>query len=409
MPQITPPPSQPRWSALPASGLQINSVAISANGQRCIAGTSNEFSTGQFAVLCYDAAGNVRWSMPVGAAGSTQGVFWVAVSANAQYAAAGGETSDDVGFLVAYDTDQGTQLLNAPQAARINQVALSADGTTLLAVGGSTVQLYALGANGYTLTDEKDFSPSECNSCAISDDGSSAVVSTSLWNDVKKSTTGSVVSYGVQGGQLVPSGTAPFPVGVMRVAMASTGAAWGASLHDGSCALFAPGSTNAPVWQFKPPAVDNLSVAYGFDITQTSDGRVVLAVGANLHVTVPPPPAPAPNMGLLYLVEAVSGDAGPAPKLLWSSELQYSANPGVSLDLNAAYVTATDGQPGSEQPGHITESAGNFYLFDAAAGTQLWSFATAQMNWPMSITPDGSSVFGGSDTGSVYYWGQTPQ
>lgn len=408
MPQSTAPASQPLWNVQPTSGLQINSVAISADGQRCIAGTSNEFSTGQFAVYCYDASGNQQWSMPVGEAGSTQGVFWVAVSADGKYAAAGGETASSVGFLVAYNAADGTQLLTAPQSARINQVALSSDGATLLAVGGGTVQLYTLGSSGYTLTQQQDFSPSECNSCAISADGSSAVVSTTLWNSVTKTSTGTVVSFDTQGGQLTATGTASFGVGVMRVAMASTGAAWGASLHDGSCVLLAPGSETTPVWQFKP-TLDNLSVAYGFDITQTSDGRVVLAVGANLHVTAPPAPAPAPNMGLLYVVEAVTSGSAPAPKLLWSSELQYSANPGVSLDQQAAFVTATDGQPGSETPGHVTESAGNFYLCDAVGGNRLWAFPTDQMNWPMTITPDGSAIFGGSDTGSVYYWGQTPR
>lgn len=394
----------PTWSALPTSGLQVNSVAISADGQRCIVGTSNEFGTGAFAVLCYNADGSQRWSMPVGQSGATQGVFWVAASANGQVAAAGGETSKTSGFLTAYSADEGKLLLNATLAERVNQVALSADGSLLLAVSGSLIQLYLLGSGGYTLVSQQDCSPAYCNSCGLSADGTVGAVSTTTYNDSNGTSTGSVIGLTIQDNQLTVAGTAAFPVAVMRVAVAASGVAWGASLHDGSCALFALGSAGTPVWQYKPP-VDNLSVAYGFDITQTGDGRIVLAVGANLHVTAPPP-APAPNMGLLYVVEAVSGNSGPSAQLLWSSQLQYSANPGVSLDTEALYVTATDGQPGDETPGHVVESAGNFYLFNGATGAALWSYPTDQMNWPMTITPDGTAIFGGSDTGSVYYWSQ---
>lgn len=397
-------PSQPSWSALPASGLQVNSVAISADGRSCIAGTSNEFGTGQFAVVCYDGAGVVRWSAPVGAAGSTQGVFWVALSADGNYAAAGGETGSAAGFLSAYGGASGNTLLNVKSGARVNQVALSADGSCLLAAGGTTLQLYTLQAGAYVLSAQQDFSPSECNSCALSADGTGAVVSTTLWNDATSTSTGAVHAFDCAGGKLSATGSAPFTMSVMRVAMTASGVAWAASLHDGSCALFASGNESVPIWVYKPP-VANLSVAYGIAITDTSGGRVVLAVGANLHVTAPPPPAPAPNMGLLYVVEAGSGPGGPQANLLWSSELQYSANPGVCLDTEATLVTATDGQPGSETPGHVTESAGNFYLYDAVAGARLWAYPTAQMNWPMAITPAGNAAFGGSDTGNVYYWG----
>ncbi len=398
MTQATPFASVPTWTATPDVTLQVNSVAVSADGNCCVFGTSNEFGTGQFALYCYDGAGAMRWSSQLGAPGSTQGVFWVAASADGRFAAAGGETSKTAAFLTAYRVADGAQMLNAAPSSRVNQVALSGDGGALLAVFGDTVQLYTYADGAYTLASQQTFPGSYCNSCALSPDGLRAVVSCTIYNSGAPS-TGQVVSLSVAGEQLAVSGAWPCPVGVMRVAMAATGKHWGAALHDGGCALFDPDHASAPLWRYRPD-VPQLSVAYGFDITDTADGRVVLAVGANLSVAAP---APA---GYLYLVESVPSGAGWAGQLCWASELQFSANPGVSLDREARYVTATDGAPGDETPGQVSESPGNFYLFDGAAGAPLWSYATTVMNWPMVITPDAACAVGGSDDGSVYFWGR---
>ncbi|MCF6301542.1 MAG: hypothetical protein L3J52_10570, partial [Proteobacteria bacterium] len=75
--------------------------------------------------------------------------------------------------------------------------------------------------------------------------------------------------------------------------------------------------------------------------------------------------------------------------------------PGVLMDLNATYVSATDGKPDGKT---ISESSGSFYLFSADTGELVWKYDTPMMNWPMMLARDGKSVFGGSDDGSVYYW-----
>jgi WD40 repeat protein len=403
----TPPGSTPSWIVTPDPALQVNSVALSADGNSCIAGTSNEFSTGNFTVNCYDGAGKVRWSWPFGPQGSTQGVFWVAASADGQFAAAGGETaSKAAGLLSAYRLSDGVQVLNATPPSRINQVALSGDGSLLLAVYDDTVELYSYANGAYTCVSQQTFSGAYCNSCALSPDGFAAVVSCTIYNDNGPS-TGQVVSLSVANNALTVSGIWISPVGVMRVAIAATGNYWGAALHDGSCALFGPANLTQPVWQYRP-TVGNLNVAYGFDITETAEGRVVLACGANL--TPPSPvPVPAPPEGYLYLVESRQDGAAQYPNFCWGSMLQYSANPGVSLAREAQLVSATDGKPssGSASGSQVSESPGNFYLFDGAAGAQLWQYPTPVMNWPMAITPDGAHIFAGSDDGSVYFWGQT--
>jgi hypothetical protein len=399
----TAPDSAPSWIVTPEASLQVNSVAISADGNCCVFGTSNEFSTGQFAVYCYDAAGNLRWSNPVGAAGDTQGVFWVAASADGQFAAAGGETSKTAGFLTAYRVADGAQVLDVTPAYRINQVVLSGDGSLLLAVFDDTVQLYSYTDGAYAFASELTFAGNYCNSCALSPDGFKAVVSCTIYSDNGGANTGQVISLDVNGTQMAVSGTWDSPVGVMRVAIAATGNYWGAALHDGSCALFNPANVAQPVWQYTPD-VPNLDVAYGFDITETAQGRVVLACGANLYVAAPVP-VPAPPGGYLYLVESVASGSAQVPQFCWGSTLTYSANPGVSLARDASSVTATDGAPADETPGQVSESPGNFYLFDGASGAQLWQYPTPVMNWPMVITPDGAHLFGGSDDGSVYFWG----
>ncbi|MES2316444.1 MAG: hypothetical protein V4631_03030 [Pseudomonadota bacterium] len=391
----TPPNCAPSWIVTPDVSLQVNSVAFSADGSCCVFGTSNEFGTGQFAVYCYDGAGALRWSSPVGAPASTQGVFWVAASADGQFAAAGGETSKTAGFLSAYRVADGVQVLDTPLTSRVNQVVLSGDGSLLLAVFNDTVQLYQYANGAYALASQLSFAGIYLNSCALSPDGFKAVLSCTIYHEGSAS-TGQVVSLDVNGGQLTVTGTWPSAVGVMRVAIAATGNYWGASLHDGSCVLFDPANLNQPAWQYRPN-VPGLNVAYGFDITQTAEGRVVLACGANLSGTSP--------TGYLYLVESVQAGAAQAARFCWGAALDYSANPGVSLDREALTVTATDGQPGDETPGQVSESAGNFYLFDGASGTQLWRYATPVMNWPMAITPDGTRACGGSDDGSVYFWG----
>jgi WD40 repeat protein len=397
---LTSPTAAPRWIVTPDPALQINSVALSADAGCCIAGTSNEFSTGNFSVNCYDGAGRLRWQWPFGPAASTQGVFWVAASADGQFAAAGGETaSKNAGLLTAYRIADGVQVLNATTAARINQVALSGDGSALLAVYDDTVALYRYADGAYGCVAQQTFSGAYCNSCALSPDGFTAVVSCTIYNDTSAS-TGQVVSLTIAGNALSVSGVWPSPVGVMRVAIAASANYWGAALHDGSCALFGPANVSQPLWQYRP-AVANLNVAYGFDITETAAGRVVLACGANLSLPSPLP-TPAPPAGYLYLVESRQEGAASYPYFCWGSMLQYSANPGVSITREADRVSATDGQPGS-----ASESPGNFYLFDGASGAQLWQYPTPVMNWPMALTPDGAHILGGSDDGSVYCWGQT--
>src|SRR5690606_8191975 len=67
-------PSKPTWQCALSTSEQVNSCAISADGSRVVAGTSQEFGRGQFSVVYFDADGKQRWSQPVGTPEAYQGV-----------------------------------------------------------------------------------------------------------------------------------------------------------------------------------------------------------------------------------------------------------------------------------------------------------------------------------------------
>ncbi len=258
------------------------------------------------------------------------------------------------------------------------------------------------------------------NSCVISYDGSTIIASGIAYSDgsdasinqtneqAEVATTGTVLSYIVSDGVVSSLGVHELNSGSMRVAVTADGKHWAASLHDGSCALFSFDNPSEKTWQCTPPQT-NLMLAYAVDITQTDQGDVYVACGANLSGNGPG--------GFLYLVKSVavefsnnhSKDGYPINQkqgvIQWSQELQFGVNPGVTMDKNANFVTATDGKPVGQT---IEESAGSFYLFNGTTSDLIWQQKTTMMNWPMMLSRDGSSVVGGSDDGSFFYW-KTPQ
>ncbi|MEZ5472428.1 MAG: WD40 repeat domain-containing protein [Marinicella sp.] len=411
------------WQFTPTTPLQINSVSISDDGTRCAFGSSFERGSGTFYTYLFDDQGNQLWKQPISSGETYQGVFWVAVSGDGQFVASGGETSDskdknnlEPGYLQAFAADSAQVLLNINLYSRINQVSLSHDGQYLAVCYGHTIEIYQLNeaATAYASIFKDTSTSYSINSCVISHDGSTVVASGIQYaddnnstpsNDATTSSTtstcGQIVSYSINNGTVSPMGQCTLDsTGCMRVAVTDNGQIWAASLHDGSCVLVHSLKPNELAWQCKPDQSD-LSLAYAVDVTQTDMGDVYVACGANLDSKI--------NGGFLYLVKSVrmvyADDGYPEPYfkgiIQWSTPIQFGVNPGVSLDKNATYVTATDGKPDGQT---VKESAGSFYLFEAATGTLIWQQNTNMMNWPMMLAQDGGSVIGGSDNGSVYYW-----
>ncbi len=398
---------QPDWQVVPHSPYQINSTAISERGERCVLGTSNEYDSGDFGVYCYDGYGTQLWFDPIGE-NIYQGVFWVAISNDARVAIAGGANSqsgDRRGFLTAYAAADGSKLLNETLTGRVNEVDISADGAVFVAATGNQLRLYRRQADGFELSDVYTLEQQYCISCGISADGARAVVGSYQSDDSSEGAAGMVQLFDIVDGKLRPAGAASDRLGkILRVAIVDDGSWWGASTHDGRCAAFCDSSSlpyGQAAWVYTPPD-KNLSVAYAFAICKTRGGRVLAACGAN---------EPGAGHGCIFAVDTVrfpSDPTGYRAKLRWLHELQYDPNPGVNMDGEARFVTATDGQPGASQqprlPSGASESPGNFYLFDQQAGELLWQYPTSLMNWPMAISHAGNAVFAASDNGTAYYW-----
>ncbi len=401
---------EPAWQVVPRAGYQINSTAISAYGERCVLGTSDEFGDGDFAVFCYDDAGQLKWSDTIGT-DMYQGVFWVAISHDACYAAAGGaihKEGDQTGFLTAYRVDDGTRLLNERLNGRVNEVEISADGRLLAAVHEDQVQIYVRDDDDYFfLSDSKTLTGQFCISCGISSDGNRVVVGSYRDYDATEGPDGVVQAFDVLDGKLIALGEPSTQLGkVLRVAIVYDGSCWGASTHAGQCAVFSDENRGeAPVWTYQLPDRD-LSVAYAFAIGKTDAGQVFTACGVNLG-------GDDAGHGCVFAVESVLTDDGYQPELLWSNDLNYDPNPGVNMDGECRYVTATDGQPYSSSQkrkpsgadkAQADESPGDFYLFNRKHGERIWQYPTSLMNWPMAISRDGNAIFGASDNGTAYYW-----
>lgn len=402
----------PFWSFCPNSGLQVNSVAISDDGKRCVFGTSFERGEGDFSTVVVDCASSSTMqinSYPIADGQTTQGVFWVDISGDGEYVASGGQTSENKGFVFVYEAGTGKLLLqNTTPNSRVNQVSLSQSGEYLAFCYGSTIEAYKLSADAssYESIFSHTFTDFTTNSCMLSANGETLVVSCIQYEDdtvngkEETVTKGQVASFSIKQDTVTALAPCAVSTGCMRVAVVDSGVFWAASLHDGSCVLIDREVPNKTQWQTSPPNI-NIMLAYAVAITQTDEGKVFVACGANADG--------GSYDGYLYFVESelltlsdlkYSGVKF-APKIVWSVPIKRSVNPGVSIDKNAHFVTATDGKPVGQT---VQESAGSFYLFDALSGENVWTYDTTMMNWPMMLSKDGTRAFGGSDEGHVYFW-----
>lgn len=397
---------QPTWQVTPQTGLQINSVAVTPDGQRTVGGTSSEFGTGQFGFYGYDATGTEVWSVPVTAENATQGIFWVAVSADKRFAACGGETSETAGFLYIVDARRGDILFQDQRLpGRVNQLTFAHDGTLLLADFEHELRLYqyAIGISGsetpvWSESDRIALPTDYCSESAVLAATGDRVWVGGINYHAQPCYTGLVQQIDVKNGKFGAVTHYDQAQGVLRVVTTENGAYAAAARHDGSCAFFqAKQPSTAFVYKPDLPALD---IAYAVAITETPARDVVIVVGANQG-----------DAGVLYRVDAIQTLSEIADFPVWAAlscwtrPVRYGVNPGVTLDRDASLVSATDGRPdGQGGVQNQKESPGSFYLFDASSGRQLWQYDTRLMNWPMALTPDGKTVVGGSDDGSLYYW-----
>ena len=138
---------------LPAATQYVNSVAISSDGSKVIAGTyyfdysrTGHSLTGKLpftvGVFAYNKSQSLLWKdeFPV-----SEGVYWVALSRDGAWAASGGLEMHGQGFISVYDATNGHKAINYKISARTNMVARNNDGSYMIAGSGA---LYVFSRNG---------------------------------------------------------------------------------------------------------------------------------------------------------------------------------------------------------------------------------------------------------------------
>lgn len=402
----------PLWSATPHPGFYINSVAISADGGRIVAGTffhdyggtAAEAHGGERKLAPRMAAGLREPAQHVDSAASAdqygrfgtyvwdregkpllvqefegwQGVYWVTMDGPGAIVASTGWRSgspDYAGFISAFAVDSGASLLQFALAGRGNVVSLDPNARVLLA-GADQGYLFARDPNG-------DFvdTPATLPLSDASDTVLVAALSANAGRGLLASYHGEVLLFDIDAG--VPATPVRWQVpgsAYLHFAALSADGAWAyAGANTGELyaldvnALLA-GATRDPSWSAAIPG--GATTIYG--VACSADGARVAAAG-NL-----------PSGGGSVSTFANQHTRG---ELLWTAATLHSPN-SVSFDADGQWLGLADGHPDG--------SPGAFYLFDGSTGSLAWSYGTSNMSWPIQVSGDGSTVAAGSDDGSVY-------
>lgn len=389
--QSSVPSPTPNWSHAPQAGDYINSIAVSADGGTVVGGTFKHTYSGSsarsrraptvapttnFGVYCYEGeSGTLRWSDVFAA---YEGVYWVAVSADGSRAAAGGNwtSSPAAGFVRAYDATSGALLLDYRTGARVNQVALSADGEWLISAADSIVLFqYDQTTAQYKKTNE--FTPAVTK-------GHNEVISVGISADASRMV---YCDYSGHVGYMANEG------GIMAVfktwMLPDDGFSHMLSLApSGNC--FAAGGANGLFYMFD--AVSFLqsgepTYSYATGVSEAVYGVAVAGDGKSFAGVVNNGDA-----GAVYLVNVNSG----TPVLAATFPTQRNPNC-VTINSEHGLMAVADGHPDGT-PGH-------FYLYSGVgtAPVETWCYTTTQnMSWPVAIAANGSAVIGGSDDSSIY-------
>lgn len=402
------PAQTPTWKIAPqAQPRYINSVAVSEDGGTVIGGTFYHSygsapaarrsstladavtkpglaTTDTFGTYCYNGNGSLRWKDEFLAA---EGVYWVAVSADAGRAAAGGYYSftPKQGFVYAYDANTGVRLLDYKTSQRVNQVSFSADGQWLVSAAESVVLFnYQAATNSYVKTGE--FTPDSSTSNDVISAEISADGSTIVFCDYDQ-------HIGVlqnQSGTLSLAKEYTMPQGYCHMlSLTPDGSAFAAGGSGGVYHLFEVAAflqTGVPTYSFNTGSQDAI---YGVGVS--TDGSMfagVVNVGS--------------DSGLAYAATVLGGSP------VQRAKIATLRNPNsVCLDLARGVMAVADGHPDGT-PGH-------FYLIGGivaapnsmVVATVQWECTTGDMSWPVTISGDGSAIVGGSDDGSIYYFKRT--
>ncbi|MFT3783940.1 MAG: hypothetical protein QM790_18165 [Nibricoccus sp.] len=383
----------PKWIAAPTtSHYFINSVAISANGSRVIGGTfyhkysstsssreednptntaSDDVQTGTFGTYCYSQEGQLLWKDEFT---GWQGTYWVDISRDGAYAASGGWYSNSpyAGFVRAYDAASGKRLLDFRTGGRVNQVALSADGTWLVSASDTFVLFKRGSDNAYAKTFV--FTPTgtqnPAETAAISADGKRVICGDYNGNIFIFDNDNGTLALLTEWKQVSYSHC---------VRITPDGSAFVAGAPSGYVNFF---DIAELVKTGKPTAsYQCMSKSPVYGVAVADDGSAFVGV-SNYNK----------DNGLVCFLKRNGSQA----TLAWQYKLERNPNC-ASLNLAQNLLAVADGHP-NDTPGH-------FSLFDTRNGNLLWQYTTAtDMSWPIMISQNGSAIVGGSDDSHLYYF-----
>jgi len=381
----------PQWKVTPGNPTYyINSVATSGDGSKVVGGTffhsyggtdnrgaiaspgvTDDSSTGTFGTYCYNQNGQLLWKDEFN---GYEGVYWVDISTNGAYAAAGGWFSGSpnyAGFVRAYDASTGAQLLNYSTHSRVNQVVLSADGTWLVSAA-ETVVVFKLVNGAYKKTGE--YTPPATNDTIttldLSADGAWMVCGDYAGNIILLSNKGGLPVVWKQ--WALPSGSSHC------VRMTPNGSAFAAGGSQGNFYLFDVASFVSSGQPTVTYQIASKGSVYGVAIADDASGFVGISNQTPGSTTG----------GLVYYV-ARSGT------LNWTYTTARNPNC-ASLNLAQGILAVADGHPDG--------TPGDFYLINTADGSLRWQYTTTNMSWPIMISQNGNAVVAGSDDANIYYF-----
>ncbi len=386
---------QPVWNLSPgASTYYINSVAISGDGSKVVGGTfyhsygtstrydtvgtkpapAKAGTTDSFGIYCYNQSGTALWSQQIS---HYEGVYWVDISTDGAYAAAGGWMTGSpnyAGFVRAYDANTGSQLLDYATGGRVNQVGLTSNGTWLISASNTLVLFKRVnGVFGKTA----EYTPVGTNptvvTAAISADGNTIVAA---------DYSGNILLFKNEGGLLVLFKQWKMPSGSSHcVRVTPDGKAFAAGGSQGYFYFFDTEQFIATGQPTISSQISSKSAVYGVAIADDASAFVGIS---NLNSTA--------VGGLVYFVPTANNPTG-TPS--WT--YQTARNPNcASLNLAAGLLAVADGHPDN--------SPGNFYLLNSSTGSVIWQYGTTNMSWPIMISANGNAVVAGSDDSNIYYF-----
>lgn len=310
-----------------------------------------------------------------------EGVHTLAASRDGNTVAAGGWYSSEpwAGFVTAW-TGSGMRLLTWNEApSRIDEVALSADGTTLVAVGEA---LYV-----FRRKPGQPFSPSPTDVVALVQgfNPSLAIDVAGKWI-ATTDTEGSVHLFEQINGTIAERRylwETPVVGTATRIALSGDGDWLLVGTGDGVLHMFNRPTfiaTNRAVWTY--PVLESTAPT---GLAITPDGSEVVALYER------------GDGGSVYLLDNRDG----APHMQWVKQTKHTPT-AAAISARAAsrgsgtdrWIAVADADPRG--------SSGNFYVFESATGLIAGAHSCVAGCHALALDERGSRLVGGSDDGSVY-------